>query len=201
MTRLASGAQPLKTSVKNGNCAAQGFFGSSENQNPCKVCDKCTGQGDECKLYSHDSGCCGDKEHHHLVPVHCMMNPGQRSKPIGQREMYKDCGEYRDMAAPCLCLDADDHKAFHDSYKLKENAFKTPEGKAGKWKYQEARDAAADVAKEKVGCEPECTKAQLDAYHTKVGMNDGTDLRADSGGRGGRPAIPLSNVTNPIARP
>jgi hypothetical protein len=127
------------------------------------------------------------------------MPPGERKKKSAQ--MYKDCENYNEDCAPCICVSghgkhAGDHELLHTDFDPKENAHKTPDGKAGTWTYAQARDDAAKSASDVLGCEEGCVKAQLDEYHKEQAkpIHDGTVLRADSAGRSGRPNIPMSNT-------
>lgn len=132
------------------------------------------------------SNCCGKKTPHHVVPVHCFMPPTARAEGVsGPR--YAGCEKYNPYKAPCICVTGKDksagqHKKAHKHFDALEDD-RLVDGKAGSWTYAEASACGAESVKKATGCDPECTKAQLDAYHSKAGIGPETPLRADSTGR------------------
>lgn len=55
---------------------------------------------------------------------------------------------------------------------------------SGEWKYKQARDAGTLALFLVKGCDPDCTKAQLDYYHKRKppsgpGVNENSALRTD----------------------
>jgi hypothetical protein len=143
-------------------------------------------------------GCCpGAKAKkltpHHAIGVHCFVEKGARGTGAGK---YPGCNKYDEDKAPCICVEGagkvKKHKKIHDVFdKLEDanlssiaNKKKKTKRKAGSWPYKKASGASAESLK-KAGCDPECTKAQVDAYHKRSAkINDDTPLRADSTGKG-----------------
>lgn len=131
--------------------------------------------------------CCPGKTGHHLVPVHCFMPPGAR-KAGGQP--YSDWPNYDGNSAPTVCVEGGsktlEHGELHEKFDDAEDSHLV-DGKAGTWTYKEARDEAAKILNEVMGCDEECTKAQLDASHRKACKSNGdlgnSALRADSTGK------------------
>jgi hypothetical protein len=131
---------------------------------------------------------------HHLVPVHCFMDPGEREE--GGGEVYQDWKGYHENFAPCICTDkakkgqklGPSHEAMHTCFDQKEDDHSIRKGKKGTWTYAQAREAAAICAEETFGCKKKCIEAQLDEYHkntTSVRKKplDQRTLRADSRGK------------------
>ena len=196
-------------------CAAKKWFGS-KSEPPCKVCDACKNeQKEQCTLYpGYEPNCCGkqnpSKTPHHLVPVHCFMESGERKAAEAGGRLPKTYGgvTYDPACAPCICVDkgrqkVGTHKKIHDKFDPIENSHKV-DGKAGVWTYEQARDAAAKCAKEvdEFQCDEGCIKAQLDEYHLEqCKMKPTQPLRADAAGQSGSPAgIPAaaSQITAPV---
>ncbi len=203
---MPSGAQPAQARAAEDVCASKNWFGATPDKTPCKVCDACQGQDSQCTLYpAYKPNCCGrqqpSKTPHHMVPVHCFMPPGERAAANRENRapnVYKGCEKYDEDLAPCICVtkggkDAGDHQEVHNKFDPREDAHKT-NGQAGTWTYAQARDAAAKSASEVFGCDEKCMKAQLDEYHKQqCDIKDKQPLRADSGGKGGSPAIALAD--------
>lgn len=114
--------------------------------------------------------------------------------------MYQGCEKYNEDLAPCICVTGHgkndgDHELLHLDFDPKEDSHKSGK-KASIWTYGQCRDDAAKSAHDVIGCDEGCIKAQLDEYHKEqAGMTDSTQLRADSRGKGGKPNIPLGNVS------
>jgi len=188
--------------VEKCDCSAKKRFGA-KSEPPCKVCSACQNEKkDECTLYpAYRPNCCGKlgKTPHHLVPVHCFMEPGERKaakRASRKPQVYKGCEKYDEKDAPCICVtkggkNAGDHEDIHNSYDAKEDAHKNR-----KWSYNQASNDAAESANEVFGCDEKCIKAQLDAYHKdQCRIKGNQPLRADSGGKKASPGIPLSNTS------
>lgn len=142
------------------------------------------------ELSEGQAGCCDGKTPHHVVPVHCFMPPGVRE--AGGSERYVGCAGYDPDKAPCICVEGagkeKKHGDIHEVFDALEDEHLDEhlvDGKAGSWSYLEASIAGAESVCAAVGCDPVCTKAQLDAYHQEQGrpkLKDDTPLRADSNG-------------------
>lgn len=146
--------------------------------------------------------CCPGKTPHHLVEVHCFAPINQRTNVMPEFANAKGKG-YNLGKAPCICVDGprDDkkHGEFHAvqqqieaAYNQRTFASKTPMSGGGQsnWTYGEARDAGLEaMAIAMPDCDPGCTKAQIDSYHTKKppngpGVSDDTPVRSDLGADG-----------------
>ena len=153
-----------------------------------------------CVLTPYNFGCCDDKTPHHVVPAHCFMPPGARGDNTGER--YAGCESYDPGAAPCICVTGEDksekrkqHARIHKHFDALEDGHKPKSGGAGTWSYNQAADAGAQSVNKVMGCDADCTKAQLNKYHEKeAGVGKGTQLRADSSGQA-KPVPSLTIVT------
>jgi hypothetical protein len=153
----------------------------------------------QCVLTPYKSGCCDGKTPHHVVPAHCFMPPGERSTDAGQR--YAGCENYDADAAPCICVSGKDksnkrlqHARIHKHFDAIEDSNK--KNGAGTWSYNQAADAGAASVNKVMGCDENCTRAQLNKYHNKdAGISSGTQLRADSSGQSTPP--PSLNIVTP----
>src|SRR6266851_8268518 len=143
--------------------------------------DKAKGQG----------GCCPGQTPHHLVEVHCFTEVGERESGARLRGFAR----YDDKKAPCVCCDESsryygDHGNMHAVQGMAERSCMDADGPrsqmggaGGAWNYGNAKTSAIVAhtttfpASE---CREGCLEAQLDAYHSKVGVkDDDTPLRAD----------------------
>lgn len=154
----------------------------------------------ECKLVPYNEGCPGGKTPHHVIPVHCFMGKGMRSKPKAERVAgtFSGAKDYDPAKAPCVCVDGHTktpgsmHGKMHAAFDAAEDAHlaSTNPRTAGSWTYDQASDAGAkSVAGKDLGngktCSEACVKHQLDNYHKdKTKINGSTPLRADSSGQG-----------------
>jgi hypothetical protein len=145
--------------------------------------------------------CCPSKTPHHLVEVHCFAPIGNRDGVMS--EFKNNAGKgYNQGKAPCVCVEGPredkEHGAFHAiqqgieaAYNQRMKAPNTPMSSGvSNWTYSDARDAGVFAQMLVLpDCNPECTKAQLDAYHNAPppdgpGVNDETPLRSDTGAEG-----------------
>lgn len=134
------------------------------------------------KSNSSRTGCCPGEQPHHLVEAHCFYEVGKRgdqsslffNEPPGKRA-------YKDTESPCVCAAGPRDKKEHGKYHAYQQKLEAAHHeKNGKWTYADARQAGADAHSAINGCNPDCTKAQLDAYHKdRCGVDDGTELRTD----------------------
>jgi hypothetical protein len=142
--------------------------------------DKRAGQG----------GCCPGKTPHHLVEVHCFTEVGGR----GSGDRVRGFSKYDDDKAPCVCCDESsrykgDHGSMHAVQNVHECDHMNPAGPKsqmggdGSWNYGAAKQGAVTAHAATFptsDCRPGCIEAQLDAYHSTVGVkSDDTKLRAD----------------------
>jgi hypothetical protein len=161
----------------------------------------------ECLLSPHEpSRCCDGLTPHHIVPVHCFMPPGERKK--GGAERYEGCEGYDPKKAPCICVEGEDktkvHGEIHKLLDASEDKHLDKNGQAGSWSYSQASTAGINAASEATGCDKDCLRAQVHAYHkNNAGPNgngpdlkSGTQLRADSSGnRVLGPEVPSLSTT------
>src|SRR5262249_6492471 len=153
----------------------------------------------QCVLTPYESGCCDGKTPHHVIPAHCFMPPGERSNDTGQR--YAGCENSDADTAPCICVSGKDksnkrlqHARIHKHFDALEDGYK--KNGAGTWSYNQAADAGAESVNKVMGCDENCTRAQLNKYHNKdAGISSGTQLRADSSGQSTPP--PSLNIVTP----
>jgi hypothetical protein len=196
--------QQRKERAKRAHCRSKQSFAKQNTDKTCVSC-ACKGQKRSCLMYPHDPHCCPPgQESNHVMPVHLFMPPGQRKAENSakwraragapstfDRKRYKGCEGYQQDFAPCLCVKPDEHKKMDNAFYKAEDKAKTP---PNQWSYAEAKTAAVRaVRKARPHCSPECLKAQLDATHERMGINDKTTLRADSKGKSD-PKIPVSSV-------
>jgi hypothetical protein len=136
-------------------------------------------------------GCCPGQTPHHLIEVHCFTPSGERAE--GGR--LRGFARYDDEQAPCVCCDESsryhgDHGSMHAIQGMVERSCMADDGPRsqmggndGAWNYGSARDGALTAHKSTFAdsnCRDGCLAAQLDAYHSQVGVkNDSTPLRAD----------------------
>jgi hypothetical protein len=160
-------------------------------------------QAMKCVMAPYSFGCCDGKTPHHVIPAHCFMPPGERG--AGGKSRYTGCEKYDPKAAPCVCVTGKDkskkrlqHARIHKHFDAIEDSHK-PESGAGTWSYNEAADAGAESVNKVMGCDEDCTKAQLNKYHNKdSNIPKGAQLRADSSGSSTPP--PSLTVVTPRVR-
>jgi hypothetical protein len=142
----------------------------------------------KCVMAPYSYGCCDGKTPHHVIPAHCFMPPGERGS--GGADRYAGCEKYDPEAAPCVCVTGKDksnkrlqHARIHKHFDATEDSHKPAAGGAGTWSYNQAADAGAESVNKVMGCDEDCTKAQLNKYHNKDNdIPKGAQLRADSSG-------------------
>jgi hypothetical protein len=140
--------------------------------------------------------CCPGKTPHHLVEVHCFAPRGNRTGVMSEFKNAQGKG-YHLGKAPCICVEGPredkEHGEFHAVQQGLEDAYnqrlmrpnKAMSSGTSNWSYGEAKKTAlVAMSIVKPECNPECTAAQLDAYHNKPppdgpGVNDDTPLRSD----------------------
>jgi hypothetical protein len=169
-------------------CKGKGTKKAQCKEKACRDAKRCLlvtyNQGKR-KSNSSRTGCCKGEQPHHLVEAHCFYNVGTRGNftdrffkaPPGKRA-------YRDTESPCVCAagprDKKEHGKYH-AFQQKLEAAHHAQSSNGTWAYKDARQAGID-AQSAVNpqCDPECTKAQLDAYHKdRCGVDEDTPLRTD----------------------
>lgn len=157
-----------------------------------------------------ESKCCPGLTGHHLVPASALLSGRKNAKgPI----LVAGIGPYDPEAAPCICAEGENqtqgtHGIIHvyqstaAGYVVSgETYVKRPEGALAMadgstyngvvTTYAEARDQGVEAALKtfpQSGCNAECLKAQLDAYHRSVGIKDDTPCKAVVTGRRGKEA-------------
>lgn len=170
------------------SCAAQRDF---KDRNTKKVCVSCACPKDtpeKCTLYRYKPKCCEDgKDAHHVIAVRSFLPPNERRLKEGKR--YEGCEDYDPDAAPCICLSPAQHRKVHRTYDPAE-----AKSKNKKWKYKKARTVGIDSAAKATGCDKDCLKAQLDAYHKEAGITENTDLRASKYGAAPMNVVPASST-------
>lgn len=140
-------------------------------------------------------GCCDNKRQtgHHIVEASACFDQGRGgsgSIPLA------GCGKYKEGKAPSICAEGTDHgtgthglmHTFQSDTALAASPGSIPlEGSGsvnadGVTTYGEARDngvAAVSEVFPEAGCNEECLKAQMDAYHKdECGMKEDTQLKA-----------------------
>ncbi len=117
-----------------------------------------------------ENSCCPGKTGHHLIP---------QSYCSG---MAKGNAKYSKNMAPCICVDGTDQRtATHGQLHALQEAAVRKLSTGGKIRYKNMKRASARSASwvfKESGCDPGCIEAQLDAYHSQVGIGDNTDLPA-----------------------
>ncbi|CAI8730810.1 PAAR-like domain-containing protein [Pseudomonas chlororaphis] len=128
-------------------------------------------------------GCCDGEQPHHIVESHGFCEENERGTPLPQFSNTP----YVVKDAPCVCAQGDrwtkEHGAFHGLVGQKENGAvrkATAPNKEYAWTYGAAKRAGV-IAHRKVfpgsGCRAKCLNAQIDAYHSPLGINNQTKLR------------------------
>lgn len=156
---------------------------------PAFKSDPCV-QAKRCQLvpYRPKSGCCPGQTGHHLVP----------------KRAFKGRGGYKPNKAPCVCAEGfswhrNDASAFPDAEKthpdlhdiqdyLEREAIDSPlpgRSPESAMTYSETRNsavAAHQAVFPESGCNPDCLKAQLDAYHKEeAGVKEDDPVRTPGG--------------------
>jgi hypothetical protein len=144
--------------------------------------------------------CCDGQTGHHLVEVHGFCDPGDRDSPMPPFDGSNGKKPYSQNGAPCVCASSpnsnweEEHGDLHSVQGIKENyaimtagSRQPPRSPDMAWNYGEARTAGVDAhcaTFPDSNCDPNCVKAQLDAYHEQMGVNDSTPLRTERYGFG-----------------
>lgn len=135
---------------------------------------------------SQQASCCKGQTGHHLVEASSFYNVGRggkKSKAVHQTQ------DYRTAKAPCICAEGTNqyqgtHGLLHTFQstaamtKITEGELKLEDGTIMQTKlttYGEARDQGIAAVKKtfpESGCNEDCLKAQLDAYHNECGISD-----------------------------
>ena len=115
-----------------------------------------------------------------MIPVRAFMPPGARKSSSGER--YEGSLLYDENEAPCICVSRTKHRDMHKFYDGEE-----AKQESRIWKYKNARDVAvSSVMRATEGktppCKKECIEAQINGAHRKMGIEEGTDLRANKYG-------------------
>lgn len=132
---------------------------------------------------------CG-KTPHHVVPAAEFLDPREPGETRGASAV----GNYATAKAPCLCVSGDDHDSREDKapFRLKEhgrlgaeyakqrNDFISAKQSTYKYRYSAASEIGASAAQKVTGCDKDCIKAQLDAAHKTMGVNQNDELRVSS---------------------
>ncbi len=142
--------------------------------------------------------CCAGQTPHHLVEKSCFGEDEAKS-------LFKGMEKYDPKMAPCVCAEGTGHSmggthelmhVFQKSSTLgmiagqPATTFDMSAG-GGKSKpsntvtYAQARDSGTDAFEQvfpDAGCDKECIKKQIDAYHKQCGITDDTPLKACTAG-------------------
>jgi hypothetical protein len=140
-------------------------------------------------------GCCPSQTGHHLVEKASFFEGGVQLGTFSSKGLEK----YDEDMAPCVCAEGTSYNrggthelmhVFQKAQNEKAPGGTLPLGRGSKefphvTTYGQAKESAAN-AHSKVfpasGCDPECIKAQLDAYHNQCGIKDSTKIKAVSEG-------------------
>jgi hypothetical protein len=137
------------------------------------------------------AGCCEGQTGHHLVEASSFFDKGRggsKSKALMGTE------DYSTDKAPCVCAEGTNQyqgthgllHTFQSTAAMGNETIKKLKLKDGtvletkSTTYGEARDQGASAAKKtfpESGCDEECLKAQLDAYHNACGIDDETNCK------------------------
>jgi hypothetical protein len=156
------------------------------------------------------AACCPGQTGHHLVEASSFYNKGRGS---GDSKALSGTEAYDTDKAPCICAEGTNqyqgtHGLMHtfQSTAAMENetvdTLKLEDGtvlETKVTKYGAARSQGAAAAKKtfpESGCDEDCLKAQLDAYHSQCGITDGTDCKQVVTGYKG--AEPLANAEQAV---
>jgi hypothetical protein len=177
-------------------CAGKGTKKAQCKDKACREAKRCLlvtyNQGKR-KSNSSRTGCCPGEQPHHLVEAHCFYNVGTRGDfssrffkaPPGKRA-------YKDTESPCVCASGPRHEKEHGQYHAFQQQMEAAHHAQSTttpatWKYKDARNAGVKAHQavnpqcaNPPGQTPDCTSAQLDAYHKdRCGVQDDSDLRTD----------------------
>lgn len=141
--------------------------------------------------------CCGGQTPHHIVEKSC-FGEDEAKKP------FKGMGKYKPECAPCVCAEGTGHSmggthelmhVFQKASALAaikgQNKTTLPLDAGGTSEplntttYAQARDSGIEAFQKvfnDAGCDPECIKKQLDAYHQQCDIDDGTPIKACTAG-------------------
>jgi hypothetical protein len=140
-------------------------------------------------------GCCNSKRQtgHHIVEASACFDKGRGGS---DSTSLKGCGKYKEGKAPSICAEGTDHgtgthglmHTFQSDSALTSSSGSIPLEGGGSvdaphvTTYEKARDngvAAVSEVFPEAGCNEECLKAQMDAYHKdECEMKDDTELKA-----------------------
>jgi Domain of unknown function (DUF4150)/GHH signature containing HNH/Endo VII superfamily nuclease toxin 2 len=149
----------------------------------CK--DKKCKEANECMLVEYGGSgsptCCPGTTGHHLVEVHCFSPRGGRK----EGKVLDQFKGYDEDKAPVACVTGPRDDKEHGAMHAVQQQLEASHHEASKeWKYKDARDAGVLALSLVKGCDPDCTKAQLDYYHKRKppngpGVNENSTLRTD----------------------
>lgn len=165
------------------------------------ACNDCV-NASRCRLSPHDkkkSKCCPGQTEHHLVEA-SSFGSGRGKNRVGT--FPNSPTPYKPGLAPCVCAEGTSHSmgGTHELMHVhqKAAACKVPVSEAGLplagggstgparvTTYGAARDsgvAAFQKVFDDAGCDPDCIKAQVDAYHKQCGIDDNTQCIAVTSG-------------------
>ena len=170
--------------------------------NPCIKARKCmllpykdtdkTAQG---------NGCCPGQTGHHVLPGAMFYNYAPETHPktgkvsmkkAGQRDCWK---KYKHGDAPTICLEGTTNRATNGSHGLAHkvtNELIRDHRSSPDMSYETASGEISKLLGTPFGCNPDCIKAQLDAYYKKVhncGDLGGAKVTPHSGEPGGGPDV------------
>ncbi len=141
--------------------------------------------------------CCPGQTAHHLVEAGCFFDVGRggdNSTPLAGSKYDTD-------KAPCICVEGPNntmgtHGLMHslqgyDAIQNQDengilNLAKGKKTQTGTVTYGQSKESGVNAVKDvfpESECSEECLKAQLDAYHNKVGVDDSTNIRSNPSGR------------------
>jgi hypothetical protein len=147
-----------------------------------------------CKLQPYDRNktkCCPGQTPHHLIEASAFFDTGRGGK--GSVSLDGVSG-YSEGNAPCVCVEGKNqntgtHKLMHTfqsqiASKCKSGKLKLSDGgsiTAKKTTFGKAKNGSVRCMKKvfpESKCSPGCIKAQLNAYHSQCGIDDGTPVKA-----------------------
>ncbi|UXH80625.1 HNH/endonuclease VII fold toxin-2 domain-containing protein [Roseateles amylovorans] len=170
--------------------------------NPCIKARKCmlipykdtdkTAQG---------NGCCPGQTGHHVLPDAMFYKYAPETHPkTGKVSMkkggHRDCWKkYKHGDAPTICLEGTTNRATNGSHGIAHkvtNEFIADHRSAQSMSYETASTEISKLLGTPFGCNPDCIKAQLDAYYKKAhgcGDLDKAEVTPHSGEPGGGPRV------------
>jgi HNH/endonuclease VII toxin of polymorphic toxin system len=144
-------------------------------------------------------GCCPPQTGHHLIEKASFFEGGQQIGTFPPKNSPKKHEPYDENMAPCVCAEGTSHnrggthELMHVFQKAANDA--APKGKlpvGGKQQdfphvttFGKAKESATEAFMQVFptsGCNPECIKKQIDAYHNQCGITDSTRMKAVSEG-------------------